>query len=127
MVKTIGPLERKVLEILWAKHEACARDICCTLEKNGDRRAYSTVRTIINRLVEKNYVAQRLEAETRNYMYSPLLTKHALEKKMVHKLFGDLLQRFEQSTINYLAEELSETDEDVEKIRKKLEEMKQND
>jgi predicted transcriptional regulator len=60
-------------------------------------------------------------------MYSPLLTKHALEKKMVHKLFGDLLQRFEQSTINYLAEELSETDEDVEKIRKKLEEMKQND
>jgi len=127
MVKTIGPLERKVLEILWIKHEASARDICYALEENGNRRAYSTVRTIINRLVKKNYVSQRLDDETRNYVYTPVLTKHALEKKMVHTLFGDLLHRFEQSTISYLAEELSETDEDLEKIKKKLEEMKQND
>jgi predicted transcriptional regulator len=127
MVKNIGPLERKVLEILWDKHEASARDICCALEKDGSRRAYSTVRTIINRLVHKKIVAQRIEEESRTYIYTPILTKNALEKKIVHKMFGEMLQRFEQSTISYLAEELSETEEDIEKIKKKLEEMKSND
>jgi predicted transcriptional regulator len=124
MVKTIGPLERKILEILWTKQEASARDISYALEQNGNRRAYSTVRTIINRLVKKKYVSQRYDDKTRNYLYTTVLTKQELEKKIVHRMFGEMLQRFEQSTISYLAEELSETEEDVEKIKKKLEEMK---
>jgi predicted transcriptional regulator len=127
MVKNIVPLERKVLEILWIKQEASARDICHELEKNGNRRAYSTVRTIINRLVKKNIVSQKINDDTKNYMYTPILTRNALEKKIVHKMFGEMLQRFEQSTISYLSEELSDTEEDVEKIKKKLEELKHND
>ena len=53
MVKNIGPLEREILEILWIKKESSARDICSKIEESGERRAYSTIRTIINRLVEK--------------------------------------------------------------------------
>jgi hypothetical protein len=60
-------------------------------------------------------------------VYTANLTKYALEKKIVHKIFGEMLQRFEQSTISYLAEELSDTEEDVKKIKKKLEELKNND
>lgn len=127
MVKNIGPLERKVLEILWNKKEASARDICYALEQQGNRRAYSTVRTIIIRLVNKKIVSQKINNETRNYVYKPNLTKYALEKKIVHRIFGEMLQKFEQSTISYLAEELSETKEDVDKIKKKLEELKNND
>ena len=127
MVNNIGPLERKVLEILWNKKVASARDICYALEQQGNRRAYSTVRTIINRLVIKHIVSQKISPETRNYVYTANLTKYALEKKIVHKIFGEMLQRFEQSTISYLAEELSDTEEDVKKIKKKLEELKNND
>jgi len=126
MFKNIGPLEREVLEILWSKKEATAREICTALEKQGNRKAYSTIRTIMNRLVKKKIVAQHSDENNRIYIYTPLLTKRELEKKIVHNLFGELLKRFEQSTISYLAEELSDNEEEIEKIKQKLAEMKNN-
>lgn len=126
MFKNIGPLEREVLEILWSKREATAREICTSLEKQGNRKAYSTIRTIMNRLVKKKIVAQHSDENNRIYIYTPLLTKKELEKKIVHNLFGDLLKRFEQSTISYIAEELSDNEKEIEKIKQKLAEMKNN-
>ena len=126
MVKNIGPLERKILEILWNKKEASARDISYSLEESGERRAYSTVRTIIRRLVKKKIIAEKMNKKERIYIYKPLITKDQLEKTIVHSVIGELLRRFENSTINYLAEELSDNDEDINKLKLKLDEMKKN-
>lgn len=126
MIKNIGPLEQKVLAILWQNHEATARDICSSLEELGERRAYSTVRTIINRLVKKNIVSQRLDPTERIYIYTPIYTKGELEKRIIHGLLGEMLRKFEQSTINYLAEELSEDEEEIKRIKQRLAEMKKH-
>ena len=126
MIKNIGPLERKILEILWNKKEASARDISYSLEESGERRAYSTVRTIIRRLVKKKIIAEKMNKKERIYIYKPLITKDQLEKTIVHSVIGELLRRFENSTINYLAEELSDSDEDINKLKLKLDEMKKN-
>ena len=127
MIKNIGPLERKILEILWKKQEATAREIAYELEKEGDRKAYSTVRTIIRRLVNKKIIAERMDKKEKIYKYIPIITKEQLEKSIVHSVIGELLKRFEESTISYLAEELSENDEDIEKIKNKLDELKKNE
>ena len=82
MIKNIGPLEQKVLDILWNKKEASAREICSALEERGDRKTYSTIRTIINRLVKKKIIAQKRDHQQRMYMYTPLLSKNELEKKI---------------------------------------------
>jgi len=124
MIKNVGPLEQKVLAILWQNQEATARDICSSLEEQGERRAYSTIRTIINRLVKKKIVSQRMDPTERIYIYSPLYSKSELERRIVHGLLGDMLRKFEQSTINYLAEELSENEEEIKRIKQKLAEMK---
>lgn len=124
MFKNIGPLERKILEILWEKKEASAREITTLLEKKGERRAYSTIRTIINRLVDKKIIGQIIDKNNRMYLYIPLISKSELEKSIVHNVISDLLNRFEKTTISYLSEELSDTDEDIEKIKQKLDEMK---
>lgn len=126
MIKNIGPLERRVLEVLWNRREATAREICDSLEDCGERRAYSTIRTIINRLVKKKIITKRMDMQERVYVYTPLLTKSELEKKIVHGVIGELLRRFEKSTISYLAEELSDSTEDIEKIMQKLDEMKKD-
>ena len=126
MIKNIGPLERKVLEILWNKKQASAREISYSLEDSGDRRAYSTVRTIIRRLVKKKIIAEHINQKERMYIYKPLLTKEKLEKTIVHSVIGELLKRFERSTINYLAEELSSNKKEIIKIKQKLDEMKKN-
>ena len=126
MIKNIGPLERKILEIIWNKEEASAREISYSLEESGERRAYSTVRTIIRRLVKKKIIAEKMNKKERIYIYKPLITKDQLEKTIVHSVIGELLRRFENSTINYLAEELSDSDEDINKLKLKLDEMKKN-
>jgi len=124
MTKNVGPLERKILVILWQKREATARDICTSLEDMDERRAYSTVRTIIKRLVRKKIISQHRHPTNRQYIYSPLVTKDELETTIVRKTLTDLLKRFEQSTINYLAEELSDSKEEIDKLKQKLAEMK---
>ena len=124
MTKNVGPLERKILVILWEKREATARDICTSLEDMDERRAYSTVRTIIKRLVRKKIISQHRHPTNRQYIYSPLVTKDELETTIVRKTLTDLLKRFEQSTINYLAEELSDSKEEIDKLKQKLSEMK---
>jgi BlaI family penicillinase repressor len=126
MLRNIGPLERRVLDILWTKKEASAREICSVLEEEGHRKAYSTVRTIIKRLVKKKIIQQKIDKQERMYLYTPIFTKNELEKKIVHSVIGDMLKRFEQSTISYLAEELSDNKEDIEKIKQKLNELKKN-
>lgn len=126
-MRNVGPLERKILTVLWDKREATAREICTGLENCDERRAYSTVRTIIKRLVRKKIISQHRHPTNRQYIYSPLITKNELEKTIVKTTLSDLLKRFEQSTINYLAEELSESEEDIEKIKQKLAEMKKDE
>jgi len=126
MISNVGPLERKILNILWIKESATAREICTSLEKTGERRAYSTVRTIIKRLVKKNIIKEYEDSHERQFVYSPIMTKQELEKSIINKVLGDLLNKFEHSAINYLAEELSDNEEDIDKIKQKLSEMKKN-
>ena len=113
------------MNILWNIRKASARDIWRALGKK-EEYAYSTVRTILTRLVEKKIVSQKMNEDKRMYIYTPILTKNELERKIIRRTLGNLLDRFEKSTIDYLTESLSESDEDIEKIKKKLEEMKKN-
>ena len=127
MIKNIGPLERKILEILWVKKQATAREISNSLEETGERKAYSTVRTVIKRLEKKKIIAETTDPNERTFKYIPLLTKDELEKKIVDCVLGELLLRFKKSTISYLAEELSDNEEEIKKIKQKLNEMKKNE
>ena len=127
MIKNIGPLERKIFDILLEEKEATAREISDKLEEKGERRAYSTVRTIIRRLVDKKIIAERMDKKEKLYKYIPIITKEQLEKSIVHNVIGELLTKFEKSTISYLSEELSDNDDEIEKIKHKLDELKKNE
>ena len=126
MVGNIGELEEKVLDVLWKLGKASAREVCSALEATNDRRAYSTVRTILGRLAKKGIVSQQMDRNLKVYIYSPMLSKTELETKIVRRTLRGLLDRFENTTISYLAENLSEDDEDTRRIRKQLREMKRD-
>lgn len=115
-----------MLDILYKKGTASAREICSGLEEAGQRRTYSTVRTILNRLVRKKMISQKMAEDDRTYIYAPRMTEDELEGKMVQKVMQDLMTRFEKSTISYLSENLADNDEDLKKIKKKLMEMKKS-
>jgi predicted transcriptional regulator len=127
MVKNIGPFENKILDILWEKKELSAREITEILGKQGERRACSTIRTVLNRLVEKKILGQRIDKKEKIYLYMPLISKKELEKAIIRDVLSDLLKRFEKSTITFLTEELDESNKEIEKLIVKLEELKKNE
>jgi len=126
MVGNIGELEEKVLMVLWRLGKASAREVCSELEAANDRRAYSTVRTILGRLARKGIVSQKMDRQSRLYIYTPVLSKAELETNIVRRTLRGLLDRFEGATISYLAENLSDGEESVKRIKKQLREMKRD-
>src|SRR5215471_6307401 len=66
----LGPLERRVLEALWARSEpASVRD----LQPEFSEIAYTTLMTTLDRLYRKNVLARTKEG--RAFFYQPRLTR----------------------------------------------------
>jgi BlaI family penicillinase repressor len=64
--------EWQIMNALWEKHPATAREIMTRLPKDV-KWAYTTLKTMLSRLVEKDAVSERKQANT-SY-YGPLISK----------------------------------------------------
>ena len=65
--------EWQIMNALWEKHPATARDIMSRLPR-GVKWAYTTVKTMLSRLVEKEAVSESKQSNT-SY-YEPLVSQH---------------------------------------------------
>ncbi|HCO93043.1 MAG TPA: hypothetical protein DIU00_03685 [Phycisphaerales bacterium] len=64
--------EWQIMNALWEKHPATARDIMTRLPQ-GVKWAYTTVKTMLSRLVEKEAVSEHKQANTS--IYEPLVSQ----------------------------------------------------
>jgi BlaI family penicillinase repressor len=85
----LSDAEWKVIRALWTRHPASARDVLEAL--HGETGwAYTTVKTLLARLVAKGAAAVRLRANTS--LYEPLLTEDEARrtevKLLVDRAFG---------------------------------------
>ena len=81
----LGPLEVRVMEILWARGESCVRDV---VERLSCSLAYTTVMTTLDRLFKKGLLARRKSG--RAFLYAPKLSAGDWERKRA----GDLVAGF---------------------------------
>lgn len=81
----LGHLEISVMEILWSRGESSVRDVIHQLPR---ALAYTTVMTTLDRLYKKNLLERR--KSERAFLYSPLLSQEAWERKRA----GDLVAGF---------------------------------
>jgi predicted transcriptional regulator len=87
-VKDLGPLEQRVLELLWrSSAERTVRDV---QEGLGGALAYTTVMTTLDRLYKKGLLARQRKGPA--FSYSPLETREdfaaGLLRKGLDRLFG---------------------------------------
>ena len=68
----LSQAEWQIMNALWEKHPATARDIMSQLPK-GVKWAYTTVKTMLSRLVEKEAVNEHKHANTS--IYEPLISQ----------------------------------------------------
>jgi BlaI family transcriptional regulator, penicillinase repressor len=85
----ISEAESIVMEVLWQSHPISAEEVCATLSKTQDWQE-ATVKTLLNRLLNKAAVAA--EKEGRRYLYRPLLCRddYLMEQSsnLIDRLFG---------------------------------------
>ena len=81
----LGPLEIQVMEVIWTDGESSVRDV---VEKLGNKLAYTTVMTTLDRLFKKGLL-DRHKSE-RAFLYSSRLSSQEWERRRA----GDLVAGF---------------------------------
>lgn len=105
--------ERQIMDILYRLEEASAKDVMVEME---DAPSYSSVRTLIGKLVEKGHVAHRESGL--KYVYYPLQTREKASKSALNHLlqtfFDDSPLRAVNSLLDMSARTLS--DEELQEL-----------
>jgi predicted transcriptional regulator len=104
--KQLGELEADVLNVCWEKEQATVHDVRDALQPRRDL-AYTTVMTVMTRLVDKGLL--RRHKEGRAYVYAPA---HGREQ-VAGSLLRSLVDRFYKGATLSAVAHLLQTEEDV--------------
>ncbi|MEQ1922638.1 MAG: BlaI/MecI/CopY family transcriptional regulator [Pyrinomonadaceae bacterium] len=87
VIASLGTLERSTLEEVWRQKEVNVRDV---VRAFGDRFAYTTVMTTLDRLYKKGYL-ERKKVE-RAYVYSAVMSDEQLQTGIVNDVLTGLME-----------------------------------
>ncbi len=107
VVSGLGPLERKVMALLWRHGGATVRRVAEQLA-DADRPAYTTVMTVMARLAKKGLLARRLVG--RAYVYSPIRTKSEYLAEVSKTRVRALVQDFGEVALAHFVQEIEKAD-----------------
>jgi len=101
------PLELECLKALWSIGEGNVRDVRQALSSNRDL-AYTTVMTVLDRLVHRGNVARRKVG--RSFVYAPILTRDAVRRLALRELIDSFFNGSENELLTYLTSAEPEPD-----------------
>lgn len=105
----LGPLERRVMAQLWAHGPQTVGEVLGALNRSVERQvAYTTVMTILVRLLEKGYVTRA--KETRAYRYAATLDEAELRARVGRRQLHRLIERYGAESVAGFASALGEGD-----------------
>jgi BlaI family transcriptional regulator, penicillinase repressor len=93
------PLELECLKVLWIIGEANVKDVREALAETRPL-AYTTIMTVLDRLVRKGGVSRRKIG--RSFVYSPVLTRESLRRIAVQELVRCFFDGSHEALLEYL-------------------------
>jgi predicted transcriptional regulator len=93
------PLELECLKEIWRLGEGSVKDVRDGLAPRRDL-AYTTVMTLLERLVRKGAVSRRKTG--RSFLYAPILSRETLRRLAVRELVESLFDGSEHELAGYL-------------------------
>jgi predicted transcriptional regulator len=117
----IGPLEQKVLSVIWQNQaKACTvSDVLNILNTEEEDLAYTTVMTILNRLVEKKYLSRNKNG--RSFCYYPIEKKTSFLQQLIRSTINSFVTTFGEEAISTFAREASQlSSEHKKELKEKL-------
>lgn len=105
----LGPLERRVMEQLWAHGPQTVGSVLEALNATGERKlAYTTVMTILVRLHDKGYVERT--ASGRTFTYRAAVDEPGLAAAVGRRELSRLIDRFGAASLARFAADLDRED-----------------
>lgn len=90
---THGSLENEILNAVWAMEESginlkniSVSEVLSQINKSGSIRAYTTVKTVMDRLVEKNLL--RRHKSGKKFCYKSVESREEMAASAINKLAG---------------------------------------
>ncbi len=123
MTRFFGPLEAKVMDILWASSgELTIREVQQVLEQEKLTN-FNTVMTVMNRLVEKGVLQKRTEG--RSSLFRPVQSRVEFLNKQSKEMTNELMDEFGNVVVSHMLDALEEADDDlVAKLEHKIQQLK---
>ena len=118
-IPRISDAEWEIMKVIWSKSPLTANEVIEVLEDSTDWKP-KTIRTLINRLVEKK--ALGVNQEGRLYSYFPLVAEEeclrAETQSFLKRIYGGAMKPF---LVNFLREEKLSS-EDIKELKNILDE-----
>lgn len=99
----LGPLEQKITQIFWKNVCMDIKSVQELLQKNGVQLAYTTIMTVMNRLVDKKILKKELRGK--QYCYSAIKDKKSFVKDLVNQTINNFVNRFgDEAIVAFISE-----------------------
>ena len=97
------PGELEVLKIIWEAGASSSRDVLDQLNQDGKKRAYTSVASLMNVMVEKKLLKRKQQG--RAFLYSAAVAR----QKTLSQILGDLVGRAFEGSASQLVAHLLES------------------
>src|SRR5437660_11979425 len=94
-----APLELQCLKVLWQRGEGTVSDVQQALEPRR-KLAYTTVMTLLDRLLRKGVVTRRKAG--RAFIYVPAVSRESLRAIAVRELLDNFFDSSESALVKYM-------------------------
>jgi predicted transcriptional regulator len=119
-----GPLEAKIMDILWNDVEMTIKDVQQVLDREKVTN-FNTVMTVMNRLVEKGILQKRVEG--RSSLYQPVQTRVEFLNTRSKEMTTELMDEFGNVVVSHMLDALEDVDDElVAKLEQKIKELKKD-
>lgn len=115
----LGALEQAVMELVWARSPATAREVCERLHGRKSR-AYTTIMTTMDRLHRKGLLLR--EKDGLAWRYAPAVSRPAFDKGLADALAADILRAHGETALSAFVDAAAGADASMlERLRKLVE------
>lgn len=112
--RVLGSSEREVMDIMWKHKEMTVREVVSEISVSR-KVAYTTIMTVMNRLVEKGILIR--ESIDSSFIYKPKITKGRFIARAIHSIFSNTVSSLGEEAVVHFMKEIESVDPET---RKKL-------
>jgi predicted transcriptional regulator len=118
--RKLGELELRIMNVLWEQGPSTVREVLEVLPARP-RPAYTTVLTMMRLMHEKGYLDRREQG--RAHVYQARLRERAVKGRLVRTMVNTVFRGSAEAAVVRLLEDEKLTAEELERIRKVIDEF----